>query len=492
MKDGLRLVLAAIAVPVLALLAALGIQAKLQHEWASMISGLPEAHDQAGNLTERAVELSDLGHACATQTGSDMSSICDPNSQNIELRTIAIFAGLVTLAFFVGIWLLGAVARVQRTLLLLFAPALLCTFLGLGVLTLADAGLLIYSLYSLGSVFFSRIPVGYMFAIGIGALLAILQVLQGMRGLTKRAEAMVVGRSLVPAEHPRLMFLIDAICNRMGALKPQTIIVGLDPNFFVTEADVSFINGEASGRTLYISLPLCRLLSLQEFEGILAHEFGHFTGRDTVYSKRFYPIYRGTADSLRGLYAHVTSEKAHGLASLPALAVLGFFLQSFSVAESKISRDRELRADALAANITTAHEFASALLKVHAFSPYWDPTKRKMADTLKEGKQIVNASALYAAFAAAVSPEISISDLGATTQAHPTDSHPPLKARLDALHVALAEVSNSISSELPPLKALDLFTDPEEMEKGLSEFENLLIYRDLERRKEVPALATAT
>ncbi len=445
MKDNLKMVLAALAIPLFALLIAVGLQISQPY------------------------------------SGLDLD----------DFLTASIGTALATIGFFVAIWMLGGLARAQRWILLLFVPALVCTMVFLGALTLVDSGLLIYTLYALGSSFFSLIPTGFMLAIGLGGLVAVFQVLRGMRGLMKRAETIVVGRTLLPSEHPQLMALVNALCARMGAQKPQTILAGLDPNFFVTEADVSFINDEATGRTLYISLPLCRLLSVEEFEGVLAHEFGHFVGQDTAYSKRFYPIYRGTSESLQGLYKHISSKGAQGLASLPALAVMGFFLQSFSLAESKISRDRELHADALAADATSARSFGSALIKVHAFAPFWEVTKQQMADTLKEGKQIVNASLLNATVASVLGSQISLPELGTSAQPHPTDSHPPLRTRLNALHVDLNNLGACAGGELPSVSALSLIAESEEIEKSLSDIENALIYRELERRHELPAPAAA-
>ena len=99
------------------------------------------------------------------------------------------------------------------------------------------------------------------------------------------------------------------------------MVVGLDPNFFVTEARVRCLNGTLSGRTLYCSLPLARILSRAEFDAVIGHELGHFRGQDTQFSQRFYPIYRGTADSLRAL-GNIGVGGAGLLPLLPAVGVM--------------------------------------------------------------------------------------------------------------------------------------------------------------------------
>lgn len=62
------------------------------------------------------------------------------------------------------------------------------------------------------------------------------------------------------------------------------LVVGLTPTFFVTEADVHCIGGTVTGRTMYLSVPLCRILTVEELSAVIAHELGHFRGEDTVCS----------------------------------------------------------------------------------------------------------------------------------------------------------------------------------------------------------------
>jgi Zn-dependent protease with chaperone function len=129
----------------------------------------------------------------------------------------------------------------------------------------------------------------------------------------------------------------------------------LDPNFFVAEGEVICLSGRLNGRTLYCSLPLCRILSEEEFTSVIGHELGHFKGQDTKFSERFYPIYRGTASSLAALQA-AGREGSGSVALLPAIAVLSYFLESLSVAESRLSRDRELAADQTASTVMSSSE----------------------------------------------------------------------------------------------------------------------------------------
>jgi Zn-dependent protease with chaperone function len=49
------------------------------------------------------------------------------------------------------------------------------------------------------------------------------------------------------------------------------------------------------------------------------------------------------------------------------MAVLGYFLEAFAVAERRLGRERELVADQAGASVTSERVMATALVKVHAY-----------------------------------------------------------------------------------------------------------------------------
>ncbi len=83
-------------------------------------------------------------------------------------------------------------------------------------------------------------------------------------------------RSLTRTSEPLLFAFVERICNEVGAPMPKRIDVDCQVN-----ASASFRRGFLSflGRDLVltIGLPLMAGLSLREFGGVLAHEFGHFS-----------------------------------------------------------------------------------------------------------------------------------------------------------------------------------------------------------------------
>jgi len=474
-KDKLLLFSLAFAIPIFALLAAAGLRVKMQHDWSTAVQSSASAHNQSGQLTERAREFLSLANVCSSNVGSEFQSYCSTYASYEQLERYSTLTAIGTAALLILIAISGYVARFDRHLLLAFVPGMFLTLITLAVLILVNSGLLIFSLYSVMSTFLSRIPVGLMIAIGIGAVIAVFRMLAASKGFIRKAEVTVVGKRLDEAVNYKLVGLIDDLCSRMGSLKPQHIVVGLDPNFFVTEADVRCLDGVFKGRTLYLSLTLCRILSTQEFQGVLAHEFGHFVGLDTQFSRKFYPVYRGTSESLSALFAHSQGNGAGGLAALPASLILTYFLYSFSVAENKIGRDRELHADSLAATATSRSAFASALVKIHAFTSCWSATKNHMIETIKSGKQIVNASAFFAAVVNQCASDVPLNGLVEATLSHPTDTHPPLGLRLKSLNESVDDVSSDVRQTSPAPPASDLFADCDSLEQELSDVENALL-----------------
>jgi hypothetical protein len=150
-------------------------------------------------------------------------------------------------------------------------------------------------------------------------------------------------------------------------------------------------------------------------------------------------------------------------------------LESFAVAENRISRERELAADQVAARAVDAYTFATALVKIHAFMPCWEAVLQQMRKTLEDGKQFVNVSSLFAAVTGEVAQPQILEGLGDCKLSHPTDSHPPLGVRLQSLQVPLADVSQDALHVSPETPAVSLFSDFELSEEQPTDIEHSLL-----------------
>jgi Zn-dependent protease with chaperone function len=186
-----------------------------------------------------------------------------------------------------------------------------------------------------------------MGAIGLGAIVGIWVMIKAAFSAVRRAETRVLGRSRKLEVGDPLREFLEHLTKQIGTAMPDNVVVGFTPNFFVTEANVRCLDGVLTGRTLYLSLPLARVLSQPELGAVLGHELGHFKGSDTKFSRWFYPIYRGTGQALTGLQEVARGGSARSFALLPAAFALSYFLDRFATAESRLGREREIAADAL-------------------------------------------------------------------------------------------------------------------------------------------------
>jgi Zn-dependent protease with chaperone function len=412
----------------------------------------------------------------ASTLESDCSEEVDPL---VMITTGAEIAGAVGIGLIFGIAMFGLLARSSRTMLvLLFLPGLYLTLIVLVALIALHAGLLIAALYYVCALA-GRIPIGIMIAIGIGAVLGIIAIIQGAFGAVRRAETTVLGKSRKLEVGDPLRGFLEHLTKQIGTAMPENVVVGFTPNFFVTEAKVRCLDGELNGRTLYLSLPLARILTQPELGAVLGHELGHFEGSDTKFSRWFYPIYRGTGQALSGLNKVSQGEDAAGLALLPAISALRYFLDRFATAESRLGRQREIAADAVGAKVTNPRACASALMKVHAFAPLWTNLYKEMREMLEQKKQFINASSYWAskvALGLQRNPNfVAEIDTSTTDVGHPTDTHPPLGVRLKALQVPLEVVVADAAQCSPLHPAIELIPEHDEIEKELSDIESALL-----------------
>ena len=470
---------------------ALGIaQAMLAYENNQFHQGVIEEFAKIQNPTPDQQRVNDLFKNTSAQElcanprfrglDKDFESLCSEDFDPLmTMNTAAEVAGIAGVGLILAIAMFGLVARSSRTMLvLLFLPGLYLTLVSLVLLVALHATLLIASIYFVCSLA-GRIPIGIIIAIGLGALAGIGVIIQGAFGTVRRAEITVLGKSRKIEVGDPLHGFLDHLTKHVGTAMPENIVVGFTPNFFVTEAKVRCLDGVLTGRTLYLSLPLTRILTQPELGAVLGHELGHFKGNDTKFSRWFYPIYSGTGQALRGLHEVAQGEGAQGLALLPAVFVLSYFLDRFATAESRLGRQREIAADAVGAKVSNPRACASALMKVHAFAPLWTNLYGEMREMLQEKKQFINASSYWAskiALGLQRQPHfITEIDTSTTDAGHPTDTHPPLGVRLNALQVP-AEVYLADAAQCSLLHpAIELIPEHDELEKELTDIETSIL-----------------
>lgn len=280
--------------------------------------------------------------------------------------------------------------------------------------------LLAYGSFELTTLATERYLPKLILVIVIGGLVALWRSAQVLLRPVPLEFSASMARALTAAEAPILWDTVRTAAARMGTTPPDHILVGMEPNFYVTELAVNHRRGRAAGRTLYLSLPLLQQLSPDEVLAIIGHELGHFRGDDTRITREFYPLRLKAGATLQAL-------AASGWVGWTSVHALLFFHNSFAETEQAVSREREFVADRVAADLTSPRVMAAALTKVHVFTEALTRRLRWQSETPFAGSlvpfvraELVAQTAFWTKLFEKQSP-------------HPLDSHPSLRLRLEAL-----------------------------------------------------------
>lgn len=430
----------------------------------------------------------------------DLSPVCGPYKNTKHLRTLAVAAPAIPVVYGLILFLLSVKCRTDRDLLFrLFRPGVYASTILVAILILLQWLLISGAIYGYafgelhGDQYFWIVLFGAM-AIA-GAFFTIKPLFKGF----SKASTTVLGVRLEQAEHPKIWNFVGDLAAKAGAKAPDHLIVGFTPNFFATEAKVICASGTFEGETMYLSLPLCRILSPSELSAVILHELAHFKGDDAKFSIDFYPIYRGIIGSIQGVSnasQQVFSIANHipiaaikillviaGLSLLPSVYLLSFFLDAFSRAENYISRDREIAADALAARHEGPRAIATVLVKLAAYTHVWPELigwakESSRAGIVNYGGEayeprlwFYNMSQLFSAMVSSnVDPDL-LQNLDAVKTPHPTDTHPSLSVRLKALNTSVESVAQETLKVSYDEECKSLFEGLEQLERQISGIE---------------------
>ncbi len=233
------------------------------------------------------------------------------------------------------------------------------------------------------------------------------------------------GKLLDPAGSPGLWRDLKTICEKVGTRGPDHVVVGVDDNFFVTEAPVQVDGTIRKGRGLFVGLGLLKQMSGAEADAVLAHEMAHFSGDDTLYSRK-------TAPLLARFDNYLAAMAANPLAA-PVAALPRGFRVLFELARGERSREREFRADRIAAETASPRDLASALMRITAYSEFRSKIQQDLFDRERTLEAADVSARLEAGFQEYARNFASRTDLEGLATSHPFDSHPSLASRLEAL-----------------------------------------------------------
>lgn len=462
MKRLVILLLILLTIPALGLVADHAIRGKMEGEFNAAIARL-------NNPRLSGITIQD---ACASsQMRPAIPDACSQLDFLFYLGFASIACAGISIGMILSIVIGASLSGGDRgRLLLFFGIGRRFLLVILGLLILAQGAIAACAFYLMEAEYLGRVHIYLIGAVGLGALIGGVRIFMAGFAFAKRPEIAEFAVAITREEQPRLWSFVTDIAARLAARPPNHIILALNTNFYATAADVSVLRADKPlvGETLCLSLPLMRILDSEELAAVVGHELGHFSGRDTDYTLRFVPVY---SDLSKALAIASDNGSASGAAMIPAAALLGFFMERFAHAERRIGRLRELEADKAGAKAASPRALASGLVKVAALSPAWGAEQQQMIELLNAGRVLVNGPLVFQDLAEAHLRELPAKELasavGEYRMPHPTDTHPQLATRLEALGTSVDEAASAVV--LPEHAAITLLDNHASLEEVLTE-----------------------
>ena len=271
----------------------------------------------------------------------------------------------------------------------------------------------------------------YVNLIAIAAVSSIITVIVIVLGLFQSVKPQInLNGSVLKNDNSQPLWLeLSRISSNLNTAAPDQVVAGIDDNFFVTESPVTVNGVSYSGRTLFMSLPLLRNLNGSEAEAVVTHELAHFSGDDTYYARHIAPLLARQDACLNQLDWFITR---------PAFYCVLMFRALFQLSLGEMSRQREFRADWIAAQKTTRGDMAGALVRTTLYSIYRKSVEMQAwySKSNDSGTRIFEK--IQDGLAAFMDKASVRQDLSKLTSSHPFDTHPTMRERWESMGMYLS------------------------------------------------------
>ena len=321
------------------------------------------------------------------------------------------------------------------------------------LLVLGLAGGLIVGIFALGYIPIKLIVIiGFIAFVTIGAM---------AKSLFVRGHDGDPGLWLDLAKHPRLRSVLDEVAAKIGTRPVQTVFMtpGADIAVFERGGMLAQLRGK-SERCLLLGVGVLRGMGLTELKAILAHEYGHFSNRDTAGG--------GFAISVRRSLMTMAMGIARGGAAAwynPAWLFVTGYHRVFLVISHGASRLQEMLADRWAAFAYGSAAFESGLRHVIKRSVRFDAHTQATLTEVVEHKLSLANLYTYKPKSGVDKREVK-NAIEEALEREPSayDSHPSPKERIAWVR-ALAAPGATDDGDA---QAWDLFSDRDALERTMT------------------------
>ncbi len=236
-----------------------------------------------------------------------------------------------------------------------------------------------------------RIPIALLIAIPVVVISSIWAIIKGFIGSKKTKDLSI---PITSKEQPDIWSICDGVAREVGTRPLDKIM--LSPNSGIgvhLEGGLFRLFIGRTKRVLTIGLPSISNITYSEMKAILAHEFGHFSNKDTAWSSFTYTMAASLQNTLAVMPSPQKTEGSNYLTVVsalnPALWVLLGYKFMFQVFTSGFSRMREVFADKTAISLYGYKNFTDGLMKIarndYVFSQYFT---NKLIEMMRESGQV--------------------------------------------------------------------------------------------------------
>jgi len=374
----------------------------------------------------RSHQLSKACDATAPEDRNFHDKVCSPYSMQWQFHwadRAAIWTIVLGAALLAAALVLGALAFANRGLRYAsFVAGWRLMTVSCAVEVVLQSAMLVWLSFWLTAYFWHSYYIKLIALAGIAAGAAVFYAIYTLfKKLPSGNE--IEGELVSQADAPRLWERIRQLAARVKTAPPDHIVAGIDTNFFVTEAPCEVKGRTLQGRTLFVSLPLLRVLDQTEADAVLAHELAHLGGGDTRSSAALGP-------KLLQFDQYTWKMRSGGL-TIVAHYLLRLYRMIFAFALARDSREREYKADRVAAGLTAPHAIVQSLIKISAYASYRNDVERKLFEQDREHDGALGIARFVAdGLPPYASSPAFIEAMKTAGVPHPYDSHPPLLERM--------------------------------------------------------------
>jgi len=322
------------------------------------------------------------------------------------------------------------------------------------IVVVVAGGGIVYACFAVGQV-----PIKL---VAIVVIVVIATVASVLKSLFVRSRDVDPGQKLDLAANPRLRALLDEVARKVGTRAVDNVYLTPGTDVAVTERGGMWrtVRGTTE-RCLILGVAVLRDFPVGELKAVLAHEYGHFTNRDTAGGSFALAVRRSLL-----VMAHSLAQSGAAAWYNPAWLFLNGFFRLFLRISQGASRLQEVLADRWAAAAYGSESFERGLRHVVGAEAHFRAHVNATIKEVVDGHlPLPNLYRYQPAAAVSESDVASTVDEALNRKPSPYDSHPAPADRIAWVRALGAVGVHAISDGDP---AWSLFADPDGLEQQMT------------------------